>query len=175
MAEQFAWLIEVSGPHYLAVSKISPARFVWTRDHDEAIRFMSRKQADDVMTAIRELRRELFVFPTGEEPRPVEHAWLDGPEHNGIPEGANPKEIDSLGYPLAEQPHPIAYFNPMYRSRHNPSPTDGWRFAIRCVAECHDGVGSISATRDPASVSAESCPECGGPVEIFNPNSEASR
>lgn len=86
MAEQFAWLIEVSGPHYLGVRTLSDCReFFWTRDHDKALRFFSAQQADDAMMAIRELWRELFVFPTGEEPRPVEHAWLDGREHNEMP------------------------------------------------------------------------------------------
>jgi hypothetical protein len=31
------------------------------------------------------------------------------------------------------------------------------------------------AMRDSPSASAERCRECGGPVEIFNPNAEASR
>lgn len=87
MAEQFAWLIEVSGPHYLCVRDVGNRRtFEWTRDHDAAIRFHSSQQADEVMMAVRELRRELFIFPTGEEARPVEHGWLDGREHNEMPE-----------------------------------------------------------------------------------------
>jgi hypothetical protein len=84
-------------------------------------------------------------------------------------------DTDSLGYPLAEQPHPDAYFDPMWRSRHGPKPLDGWRFALRCMAECHDGIGSMPATRKPESVSEETCPECGGPVEISNPDAEARR
>jgi len=83
-------------------------------------------------------------------------------------------ETDYLGYPLAEQPHSDAYFDPMWRSRHGPKPLDGWRFAIRCKARCPDAVSSIPATRDPASASEEECPDCGGTVEIFDPAEEDS-
>lgn len=77
MTNSFAWLIEVSGPHYLAVRQISNCHeFYWTRDHDLGIRFYSQVQADLMMMAIRVLKRDLFIFPTGEEPRPVEHGWL---------------------------------------------------------------------------------------------------
>lgn len=90
MADQFAWLIEVSGPHYLCVRNIGNRRtFEWTRDHAEALRFHSGKQADETMMAIRELHRELFVFPTGEDPKPVEHAWFDAREHNEMQERDN--------------------------------------------------------------------------------------
>jgi hypothetical protein len=82
-------------------------------------------------------------------------------------------ETDYLGYPLAEQPHPDAYFDPMWRSRHGPKPTDGWRFAIRCKAGCPDAITSMSATRAPESVSEWTCPDCDGPCEIFNPETEA--
>jgi hypothetical protein len=73
--------------------------------------------------------------------------------------------IDDLGYPVAERPHPDAIFDPAWRSRHLPSPLDGWRFAYRCAAGCPDAVGSIAATLNPNDIPTE-CPDCGGAVEM---------
>ena len=114
MADQFAWLIEVSGPHYLCVRNLNGKReFFWTRDHDRALRFASEDQADDAMMAIRELKRELFIFPTGEDPKPVEHAWGDGSERSedGCPRCDSP---DPTRHPAVQHegevqicPHPF--------------------------------------------------------------------
>ena len=83
------------------------------------------------------------------------------------------EETDSLGYPLAAQPHSDAYFDPMWRSRHGPKPMDGWRFAWRCKAGCEDCEGDMPATRHPDDL--PECPDCGGSTERFNPDAEASR
>lgn len=82
-------------------------------------------------------------------------------------------KTDSLGYPLAEQPHPDAYFDPAWRSRHGPKPMDGWRLAIRCKAGCEDGVSSMAAAH--TLTSDDRCPICAGPMEMFNRDAEASR
>lgn len=78
---------------------------------------------------------------------------------------------DAFGYPLAEQPHPDAYFDPAWRSRYSPKPMDGWRLGIRCKAGCEDGVGSMAATH--TLTSDDRCPICAGPIEMFNRVAEA--
>lgn len=76
---EFAWLIEAPGPNYLAVRTLTNrSDFVWTNDANAAIRFMSEKQADDTMTALRYLSRDLFSFDGTLGPaRAVEHGWID--------------------------------------------------------------------------------------------------
>ncbi len=71
---------------------------------------------------------------------------------------------DQNGYPIADQPHPDAVFDPMWRSNHGPSPMDGWRFVYRCAAGCPDAIGDTPATRDPEDF-PKTCPDCNGPTE----------
>lgn len=78
-------------------------------------------------------------------------------------------DYDRFGFVLAEQPHPEAIFDPMWRSIHSPKPMDGWRFAYGCVARCPDAIGSMPATRDPSDHPTE-CPDCGGPVKRLTPD-----
>lgn len=91
--EDFRWLIEAPGRKYLAVQRLtSSASFEWTEDHDKALAFRSKEQADDMMTALRQMDRlhdsydnggkltwgKLFAFePTLGNAQPVEHGWLD--------------------------------------------------------------------------------------------------
>lgn len=51
--------------------------FVWSKDHNAAVRFDSKGQADGAMMAIRQLAPGLFDFERllGDA-RPVEHGWL---------------------------------------------------------------------------------------------------
>jgi hypothetical protein len=70
---------------------------------------------------------------------------------------------DLWGYRIAPQPHPDAFFDPMWRSMHGSPALAGWRFGYRCEAGCPDAVGDMPATSDPDSHPRE-CPDCGGPV-----------
>ena len=75
---EFAWLIEAPGPNYLATRDVGGARFHWTADHDKALRFASRVQADGVMMAVRALDPALFAFAANlGDARLVEHMWID--------------------------------------------------------------------------------------------------
>jgi len=77
-ATQFCWLVEAPGQHYLAARQLAGYRFYWTQNHDDALRFFSREQADMVMMSVRELAPKLFWFAENlTDARPVEHAWLD--------------------------------------------------------------------------------------------------
>lgn len=74
----FAWLIEAPGPNYLGTRKLGKYEFYWTRDHNKALRFYSKQQADDAMMAVRELDENLFGFAeTLGEAKPVEHGWVN--------------------------------------------------------------------------------------------------
>jgi hypothetical protein len=89
----FRWLIEAPGPKYLAVQRLTSSRnFEWTADHNKALAFRSREQADDLMEALRQMDRELdgqnnhgalswgkiFAFePTIGNAKAVEHGWMD--------------------------------------------------------------------------------------------------
>lgn len=75
MTSEFAWLIEGPGSCYLAVQKAGGHWFHWTRDHNAAICFHTREQAEAVMMAVRELKPDLFPGTFG-EPKPVAHGWL---------------------------------------------------------------------------------------------------
>lgn len=93
MSNDFRWLIEAPGPKYLAVQRLTAsAEFEWTADHNKALAFRSEKQADDMMTALRQMDRlhdsyenngklswgKLFAFePTLGNAKAVEHAWMD--------------------------------------------------------------------------------------------------
>jgi hypothetical protein len=74
----FAWLIEAPGQRYLAVRNITNYfDFHWTQDHNVALRFYTREQADDVMMAIKTISPSLFEFArTLGDARAVEHGWL---------------------------------------------------------------------------------------------------
>lgn len=77
-SEDFAWLIEAPGQHYLAARAVAGHKFHWTHDHGAALRFCSEEQADIAMMAIRELDPELFGFAKMlGEAKPVEHAWIN--------------------------------------------------------------------------------------------------
>lgn len=59
--------------------------FRWTTDHNEAVAFHSRKQADDTMMAIRDMDRALNGFDKGlfafevnlGNAAATEHGWLE--------------------------------------------------------------------------------------------------
>ncbi len=88
----FRWLIEAPGQKYLAVQRLTSSRnFEWTTDHNKALAFRSKEQADDLMEALRQIDREfdsyqnggklswgkLFAFePTVGNARAVEHGWM---------------------------------------------------------------------------------------------------
>jgi hypothetical protein len=73
---RFAWLIERKAePRYLAAYP-RLREFIWMTDHNEAMAFATREQADGAMMAIRELVPALF--PVDIECRPVEHGWAAG-------------------------------------------------------------------------------------------------
>ena len=91
-SDDFRWLIEAPGPRYLGVQRLtSQANFEWTADHNKALAFRSEAQADDMMTALRQLDRlhdscvnggklswgSLFAFePTLGDAKAVEHGWI---------------------------------------------------------------------------------------------------
>lgn len=76
--ERLAWLIEAPGQRYLGVRRLSGwHEFVWTQEHDKALQFKSEEQADMMMTALRDIKRELFGFDVTLGPaRATEHSWL---------------------------------------------------------------------------------------------------
>jgi hypothetical protein len=75
----FRWLIEAPGPRYLGVRELTSRHdFIWTSDHDKALRFETQEQADLMMNALRCLDRKLFGFDETLEPaRATEHGWMD--------------------------------------------------------------------------------------------------
>ena len=76
-ADEYAWLIEAPGQNYLAARKLAGYEFHWTVDHNKALRFFSKEQADLVMMAVRQLAPSLFAFAVNlGDARPVEHAWI---------------------------------------------------------------------------------------------------
>lgn len=81
MGDQFAWLIEAPGQHYLATRVLGKqSEFHWTRDANKAVRFCSEKQAEGVQYAVHKLQPELFAFAAVlTDARPVEHGFL-GPD-----------------------------------------------------------------------------------------------
>ena len=76
MTTQFAWLIEAPGPSYLAVRELGGWAFYWSTEHTKALRFMNRQQADALLMAVRELRRDLFPDAYAHFPKAVEHGWM---------------------------------------------------------------------------------------------------
>lgn len=82
MADEYAWLIEAPGQRYLAVQRLTHSNsFQWSQDHNKAVRFHSREQADAVMMAIRQAIPDLFGFEkTLGNAMPVEHGWMDHPQ-----------------------------------------------------------------------------------------------
>lgn len=88
--DDFRWLIEAPGPKYLAVQRLSQSdNFEWTTDHNEALAFRSKEQADALMMAVRQIDRRLnshdgipsslslfgFEISLGNA-KPVEHGWM---------------------------------------------------------------------------------------------------
>lgn len=78
----FRWLIEAHGQKYLAVQRLSMSdNFIWTADHNEALAFRSKDQADALMMAVRQMDRHLqdgvlFAFERHiGNAQPVEHGW----------------------------------------------------------------------------------------------------
>lgn len=69
------WLIEMQGPAYLAARHLGGYEFYWTEQHNQAIRFYERSQADTVMMAIRQLRGDLFPACLTRAPCAIEHSW----------------------------------------------------------------------------------------------------
>ena len=79
----FCWLIEAPDQRYLATRKLgSLHEFVWSTDHNAALRFYTETQADMVMMAVRQLGRDvayddLFGFERSlGNAKAVEHAWI---------------------------------------------------------------------------------------------------
>lgn len=79
----FRWLIEAPGARYLAVQRLSMSdNFKWTGDHDKALAFRSKEQADALMMAVRQMDRTyasgaLFAFEvTLGNAAAVEHGWI---------------------------------------------------------------------------------------------------
>ena len=74
----FAWLIEAPGPMYLRTRTIGHhPDFGWTHEANEALRFISKDQADGVMMAVRRMEPALFAFEsTLGNAWPREHGWL---------------------------------------------------------------------------------------------------
>ena len=71
--DNYAWLIEAPGQHYLSVRETAGYQFHWTNDYNMALRFYSKDQADLVMMAVREARPVLFNFEnTLTNARPVD-------------------------------------------------------------------------------------------------------
>ena len=73
----YRWLIEAPGTKYLAVREIAHIHtFHWTADHNAALHFRTKEQADGLMMAVRELSPDLFGFAvTLGDARAIEHAW----------------------------------------------------------------------------------------------------
>ena len=73
----------------------------------------------------------------------------------------------------AEQPHPLAIFDPMWRSRHDPAPYDGWRFSSFCDNCEQEGpsvpVVQTVATAPQGSVQFANCPDCEAPPTFNAP------
>jgi hypothetical protein len=80
---EFAWLIEAPGQRYLAVQNLSShSNFIWSRDHNVAIRFDTKDQATSVLEALRTSVQngELFSFERTLGPaQAIEHGWMGGP------------------------------------------------------------------------------------------------
>jgi hypothetical protein len=79
----FRWLIEAPGTRYLAVQRLHMSdNFEWTTDHDRALAFRSKEQADALMMAVRQMDRTyaagaLFAFEiTLGNAAAVEHGWM---------------------------------------------------------------------------------------------------
>ncbi|HXJ49291.1 MAG TPA: hypothetical protein VNF91_09005 [Candidatus Acidoferrum sp.] len=71
---RFFWLIERKAePRYLGTWP-RLREFIWMTDHDNALAFATREQADGAMMAIRELVPGLF--PADIDAGPVEHGWF---------------------------------------------------------------------------------------------------
>jgi hypothetical protein len=84
--DDFRWLIEAPGARYLAVQRFRMSdNFEWTCDHNRALAFRSKEQAEALMMAIRQMDREyatgaLFAFEaTLGNAKPVEHGWVTRP------------------------------------------------------------------------------------------------
>ena len=78
MSDQFAWLIEAPGQHYLTTEVVGrQSAFRWTRDADKALRFCSAEQAAGVQYAVHKLNPDLFAFAAVlTDAKPVEHGFL---------------------------------------------------------------------------------------------------
>lgn len=89
--DDFRWLIEAPGAKYLAVQVLTgSAAFEWTSDHNRALAFRSREQADSALAALRQMDRALtakidhglswgtlFAFePALGNAKAVEHGWM---------------------------------------------------------------------------------------------------
>ncbi len=85
MHKDFRWLIEAPGTRYLAVQRLNMSdNFEWTGDHDRALAFRSKEQADALMMAVRQMDRALNGFDKGlfafeaqlGNAAPIEHGWM---------------------------------------------------------------------------------------------------
>lgn len=83
--DSFRWLIEAPGQRYLAVQRLSMSDdFVWTPDHNNALAFRSKLQADALMMAVRQMDRAMHGFDRGlfafeatlGNACAIEHAWV---------------------------------------------------------------------------------------------------
>lgn len=75
-AAQSYWLIELSPSCYLTAAGCLIPKFTWTAEYDSALKFQSKTEADQVLTAIRNLVPSLFPENLPTCARPTEHAWI---------------------------------------------------------------------------------------------------
>lgn len=73
----FRWLIEAPGTQYLSIQKLKVGCFFqWTKDHNAALAFRSKEQADGLMMAVRSIKPEIFAFESQlGAAQPIEHGW----------------------------------------------------------------------------------------------------
>ena len=83
--DDYRWLIEAPGLRYLAVQRLHMSdNFEWTLDHNKALAFRTKEQADALMMAVRQMDRALNGFDKGlfafeaqlGNATPVEHGWM---------------------------------------------------------------------------------------------------
>jgi len=80
----FRWLIEAPGQRYLSTRRLGCDEFFWTEDHNRALAFRTREQADGLMMAVRQMDRQINGFDKGlfafevtlGDAKAVEHGWM---------------------------------------------------------------------------------------------------
>lgn len=75
-ADNSAWLIEFGQQMYMRAGNGKRPLFCWTFNVNEALRFRDKKEADQVLLAVRDLVPDLFPSSIPLPARPTEHIWL---------------------------------------------------------------------------------------------------